>query len=32
VGGGLTADSNPELEWLETVNKSKTLLNLIQNL
>ncbi len=25
VGGGITKDSNPELEWEETVNKSKTL-------
>jgi isochorismate synthase len=32
VGGGLTSESDPELEWLETVNKSRTLLNLIQNL
>lgn len=25
VGGGLTADSNPENEWMETVHKAKTL-------
>lgn len=25
VGGGITADSNPELEWEETVKKSQTL-------
>lgn len=25
VGGGITADSNPEAEWEETVNKSKTM-------
>ncbi|OMP30922.1 chorismate-binding protein [Mangrovimonas sp. DI 80] len=25
VGGGITKDSNPELEWEETVNKSKTM-------
>jgi isochorismate synthase len=29
VGGGFTADSEPELEWEETENKSKTLLQLI---
>lgn len=28
VGGGLTADSNPEKEWLETVLKSQTMLSL----
>lgn len=28
VGGGLTADSNPEKEWEETVLKSKTMLSL----
>ncbi len=27
VGGGLTKDSQPELEWQETENKAKTLLN-----
>ncbi|MBL7473388.1 chorismate-binding protein [Robertkochia sediminum] len=26
VGGGITADSNPEAEWEETVNKSKTMM------
>lgn len=31
VGGGLTADSNPEKEWQETENKAKTILNLLQN-
>ena len=25
VGGGITKDSNPEKEWLETVNKTKTI-------
>lgn len=25
VGGGITADSDPELEWQETINKMKTL-------
>ncbi len=25
VGGGVTADSDPDKEWLETVNKSKTI-------
>jgi isochorismate synthase len=29
VGGGFTADSEPELEWQETENKSKTLLQLL---
>lgn len=29
VGGGLTKDSDPEKEWEETENKSKTLLNLL---
>lgn len=29
VGGGLTVDSVPELEWKETVLKSKTLLSII---
>lgn len=28
VGGGLTADSNPEKEWVETVLKSQTMLSL----
>ena len=28
VGGGLTADSNPEKEWAETVLKSQTMLSL----
>ncbi|TYC14846.1 isochorismate synthase [Bizionia gelidisalsuginis] len=27
VGGGITARSNPELEWEETINKSKTIKN-----
>lgn len=31
LGGGFTKDSVPEMEWLETENKSKTLLNIIQN-
>ena len=29
VGGGITAESDPGEEWLETVNKSKTMLNAI---
>ncbi|MFM8595997.1 MAG: chorismate-binding protein [Flavobacteriales bacterium] len=29
VGGGFTPDSDPELEWEETENKSKTLLQLL---
>ncbi|MFM6947284.1 MAG: chorismate-binding protein [Flavobacteriales bacterium] len=29
VGGGFTPDSDPELEWDETENKSKTLLQLL---
>ena len=31
VGGGFTKDSVIELEWQETENKSKTLLNILQN-
>jgi isochorismate synthase len=31
LGGGFTKDSIPESEWLETENKSKTLLNILQN-
>lgn len=31
LGGGFTKDSVPELEWEETENKSKTLLNILQN-
>jgi isochorismate synthase len=30
LGGGYTVDSNPELEWIETENKSKTISDLIQ--
>lgn len=30
VGAGITAASDPELEWLETENKSKTLFNLLK--
>ncbi|PRX55177.1 chorismate-binding protein [Flagellimonas meridianipacifica] len=30
VGGGITADSNPEKEWEEIQNKSKTMLRLLQ--
>jgi isochorismate synthase len=26
VGGGITAESNPELEFIETVRKSETML------
>lgn len=29
VGGGVTKDSNPEQEWLETVNKTKTIKSVI---
>ena len=29
VGGGITQDSDPEAEWLETVLKSRTLLNVL---
>lgn len=29
VGGGITKDSIPEKEWTETVNKSKTILNIL---
>ncbi|WP_417360322.1 isochorismate synthase [Galbibacter sp.] len=29
VGGGITIDSVPELEWEETVNKGKTILNVV---
>jgi isochorismate synthase len=32
LGGGYTVDSNPELEWQETKNKSRTILDLIQKL
>jgi len=32
LGGGFTKDSIPEHEWDETENKSKTLLNILQNL
>ncbi len=32
VGGGLTADSNSEAEWEETIHKSKTLLSVVENL
>jgi isochorismate synthase len=32
IGGGLTIDSNPHSEWLETENKAKTLLNVIEKL
>ncbi len=31
VGGGITIDSVPEQEWEETVNKSATMLKVIQN-
>ncbi|MET6990415.1 chorismate-binding protein [Sediminicola arcticus] len=31
VGGGITTDSIPEQEWGETVNKSATMLKVIQN-
>ncbi|MFK7833805.1 MAG: chorismate-binding protein [Winogradskyella sp.] len=29
VGGGITKDSNPEKEWEETVNKAKTIRNIL---
>lgn len=29
VGGGITSDSNAEQEWIETVHKSETMLNMI---
>lgn len=29
VGGGITSDSNPELEWQETVNKAQTMLSVL---
>lgn len=32
VGGGLTINSIPENEWVETENKAKTLLNIIEKL
>lgn len=32
VGGGLTASSDPEEEYLETVHKSNTLLSIVENL
>lgn len=32
VGGGITKDSNPEKEWQETVNKSKTMLSILKHL
>ena len=32
VGGGLTASSNPNDEYKETVHKSKTLLSIVENL
>jgi isochorismate synthase len=31
VGGGITTDSNPADEWTETVNKSKTLKDIVLN-
>ena len=32
VGGGLTASSNPNDEYMETIHKSKTLLSVVENL
>jgi isochorismate synthase len=32
LGGGFTKDSIPEMEWEETENKSKTLLNILQKI
>lgn len=29
VGGGITCDSNPEHEWMETIHKSETMLNMV---
>lgn len=29
IGGGITKDSNPELEWEETVNKTHTMVNVL---
>jgi isochorismate synthase len=29
VGGGITKDSVPENEWLETIIKSKTILSIL---
>ena len=29
VGGGITKDSNPELEWQETVNKTNTMKSIL---
>ena len=29
VGGGITADSNPEAEWEETQNKMQTMLQVL---
>lgn len=31
LGGGITADSDPEAEWVETELKAQTLLNVLQN-
>ena len=30
VGGGITKDSDPEKEWDETVNKTKTIVNVLK--
>lgn len=30
IGGGITKDSNPESEWFETVNKAKTMKNVLK--
>ncbi len=32
VGGGITKDSDPEKEWKETVNKSKTMLSILNTI
>ena len=32
VGGGITPDSDPEEEWIETVRKSQTLLSVVEKL
>ncbi len=31
VGGGITIDSDPEMEWEETVSKSKTMLHVLRH-
>ncbi len=31
VGGGITKDSDPQLEWEETVNKTQTMMRVLLN-